>query len=219
MDVAKTGNEFLAYVPEGTNLEIWESAKLQNREARVDPLLGLDLLSQLVDDSEVLNDPEAKKKKEYTIESVDKDLMTYIAELSADTWERIENCKVLDAEGNLNIEKSLDNLDKELKSLAAILDPENDLKIRRAMAYEVVAPEFDSEGNVAVGENGVPKVPNPTIDASCEVLFRDIVETDEEGNEVAGREPYYVYHYSINPYQLYYRWMKAYSYLPAGFAG
>ena len=219
MDSAKTGNEFLAYVPEGTNLEIWESAKQQNREATVDPLLGLDLLSQLIDESEVLNDPEAKKQKEYTVETVDKELVAYISDLSLDAWERIEKCKVVDKNGKVDIEKSLENLDKTMDDLAAILDPENDLKIRRAMTYEVVAPEFDAEGNVAVDDSGKPLVANPTIEASCKVLFRTVIELDEAGNEVETREAYYVYNFSINPYQLYYRWMKAYNYLPAGFAG
>lgn len=218
MDSAKTGNEFIAYVPEGTDLEIWESAKLQNREATVDPLLGLDLLSQLVDDSEVMNDPEAKKKDKYTIETVDKELVTYISDLSKDAWDRIEKCKVV-KDGVVDIEKSLENLEKTMDDLATILNPENDLKIRRAMTFEVVAPEFNSEGDVKTDESGKPVVANPTITATCTVKYRETVTTDDAGNEVVETTPYYVYNYSINPYQLYYRWMKAYSYLPAGFVG
>lgn len=218
MDIAKTGNEFLAYVPEGTDLEIWESAKLQNREATVDPLLGLDLLARLTDDSEILNDPEAKKKKEYTIETIDKELITYISELSRDAWNRIEKCKVV-VDGRVDIEKSLENLEKTMDELAALLNPENDLKIRRAMAYDVVAPKFDAEGNVELDASGAPVVPNPTIEATCKVKLREIIETNEDGTESVTTEPYYIYYYSINPYQLYYRWMKTYSYLPAGFAG
>jgi hypothetical protein len=219
MDAAKTGNEFLAYVPEGTNLEIWESAKLQNREATVSPLLGLDLLSQLSDDSDILNDPEAKKKDKYIIETIDKELLTYISDLSKDVWNQIEKCKVVDKDGKVDIEQSLDNLEKKMEALAEILNPEGDPKIKRAMSFEVVAPEFDEDCKIAVDENGAAIVANPTIEASCERFMREIVEKDEEGNEVITTKAYYVYHYSINPYQLYYRWMKAYNYLPAGFAG
>jgi uncharacterized protein YnzC (UPF0291/DUF896 family) len=181
--------------------------------------LGLDLLSQLSDDSDILNDPEAKKKDKYIIETIDKELLTYISDLSKDVWNQIEKCKVVDKDGKVDIEQSLDNLEKKMEALAEILNPEGDPKIKRAMSFEVVAPEFDEDCKIAVDENGAAIVANPTIEASCERFMREIVEKDEEGNEVITTKAYYVYHYSINPYQLYYRWMKAYNYLPAGFAG
>ena len=47
MDISKTGNEFIAYVPEGMNVDVWEYAKQQNRESQVNPLLGFAFENEL----------------------------------------------------------------------------------------------------------------------------------------------------------------------------
>ena len=79
--------------------------------------------------------------------------------------------------------------------------------------------EFDEQGNIKVDESGMPTVPNPTIDEKCEVIQRDIIEIVDGVETVTGIEYYMVYRRKINPYQLYYRWMNTYKFLPAGFAG
>jgi hypothetical protein len=214
MDISKTGNEFLAYVPEGTNLELWEYAKQQNRESLVNPLLGFDYVSALADnalmtdDSEKLANPKDKSKK-YVIESIDTDLITYIAEESDKVWAQILACK------------NTDELEELFVSLASKYSPEMDLKVERAVSYTILEPEFDADGvTIKVDEAGVPVVPKPTVEMVGELQNRDIIEVDENGNEtVVGVETYVVYYKKINPYQLYYRWMNTYKFLPTGFAG
>jgi hypothetical protein len=214
MDISKTGNEFLAYVPEGTNLELWEYAKQQNRESLVNPLLGFDYVSALADnalmtdDSEKLANPKDKSKK-YVIESIDTDLITYIAEESDKVWAQILACK------------NTDELEELFVSLASKYSPEMDLKVERAVSYTILEPEFDADGvTIKVDEAGVPVVPKPTVEMVGELQNRDIIEVDENGNEtVVGVETYVVYSKKINPYQLYYRWMNTYKFLPTGFAG
>ncbi len=212
MDIAKTGNEFLAYVPEGTNLELWEFAKQQNREALVNPLLGFDFNSALADKSLITNESEEladplDRSKEYIIETIDTNLIKYISEESKAAWAKIEACK------------DTDELEELLEELKLKYSPEMDIKIRRAVAYQVVCNEFDEQGNVKVDESGMPVVPNPTIDEKCEVPLRDIIEIVDGVETVTGTEPYTVYYRKINPYQLYHRWMSTYKFLPAGFAG
>ncbi len=212
MDIAKTGNEFLAYVPEGTNLELWEYAKQQNREALVNPLLGFDFNSVLADktlitdESEDMADP-LDKSKEYIIETIDTDLIKYISEESKAAWAKIEACK------------DTDELEELLEELEFKYSPETDIKIRRAVAYQVVCSEFDEQGNIKVDGSGMPTVPNPTIDEKCESVQRDIIEIVDGVETVTGIEYYMVYRRKINPYQLYHRWMNTYKFLPAGFAG
>ncbi len=42
MDIAKTGNEFIAHPEEGYTSDYWDMAKLQNNNALINPLLGFD---------------------------------------------------------------------------------------------------------------------------------------------------------------------------------
>jgi hypothetical protein len=215
MDISKTGNEFLAYVPEGTNLELWEYAKQQNRESLVNPLLGFDFVSALADkslmtdESEKMENPK-DKSKEYVIESIDTDLITYIAEESDKVWAQILACK------------DTDELEELFVTLANKYSPEMDLKVERAVSYTILEPEFENDGvTIKVDkETQMPVVPKPTVEVIGELQNRDIIEVDENGNEtVVGVETYVVYYKKINPYQLYYRWMNTYKFLPAGFAG
>ena len=211
MDIAKTGNEFLAYVPEGTDLELWEYAKQQNREALVNPLLGFDFNSALADsslikdESEDINDPKSKAT-EYTIESIDTELIRYISQKSKEVWAQIEACK------------DTDELELLLEELEMKYSPEMDLKVWRAVSYQVVASEWDSAtGGIAVDGSGMALVPNPTIDERCEVRERNTVEIQDGEEVITGTQIYMVYYNKINPYQLYYRWMSTYKFLPAGF--
>lgn len=241
MDISKTGNEFLAYIPQGTDPAYWEYAKQQNRESLVDPLLGFDFAavsgtkykedsaenklknkedSLLENETDLMdvNSPNYKEQKDYMIETIDLDQIKFISDLSDAVWARIEKCK--------NVEE----FDKEIKNLLAKeLDPELYPDLWRAMQYEVVAPKFDADGRIEVDPGTLqPVVANPTIVAAMEPTTRYEIAKDEEGNflkdengkviitdNIAGS--YEVYRYKINPYQLYYRWLKAYSYLPASF--
>jgi hypothetical protein len=244
MDIAKTGNEFLAYIPQGTDPSYWEYAKLQNRESLVDPLLGLDfaaitgtkypentgdletdILNTLKNDADSLLDDESdlmdinsykyKEKKSYMIETVDTDQIKFIANLSDAVWERIEKCKDVEA------------FDKEIeKLLEKELNPEMYPDLWRAMQFEVTPSKFDPDGKVSVDPaTKQPLVPNPTIVGTMEPTPRYEVATDENGNVLKDEDgkiiftdvmlgSYEVYRYKINLYQLYYRWMQEYSYLP-----
>ena len=91
MDLSKTGNEFIAYVPSGTNVKVWEYAKQQNREAMIDPLLGFDFAFELIDESEKAASDE-DQQDEYVIETLDKELLTYLSELSDKVWAEIQGC-------------------------------------------------------------------------------------------------------------------------------
>ncbi len=222
MDIAKTGNEFLAYVPAGTDAAYWEYAKQQNRESLVDPLLGFDFSTvigqknkedSLLENESNLLDPESsdyKKQDEYMIETIDTAQIKFISNLSDAVWERIQKCK--------NVEQ----FDKEVELLLAKeLDPELYPDLWRAMQYDVLAPKFDPDGKISIDPaTKQPVVLNPTISATMEPTPRYEIVKDENGNDVEQLVgSYFVYKYQINPYQLYYRWLKAYSYLPAGFAG
>ena len=222
MDVAKTGNEFLAYVPTGTDAAYWEYAKQQNRESLVDPLLGFDFATvigllnaedSLLEDETKLMDPnsdEYKKQDDYMIETIDTTQIKFISDLSDTVWQRLEKCK------------NVDEFDAEVeKLLAKELDPEMYPELWRSLQYDVLAPKFDPDGKVSIDPaTKQPLVLNPTINASMEPTPRYEMVEDENGNQVEQMVgSYFVYRYSINPYQLYYRWLKAYSYLPAGFAG
>ncbi len=196
MDLAKTGNEFIAYVPEGTDLQVWEYAKQQNREATIHPLLGFDFNYELLDQSAELAD-ENSQEDEYVIEQLDTELITYIAELSDDVWARIQACE------------NTEQLEELLDVLAVELAPASDEYIRRSMVYDYsTEPKFDREGNIRVDDAGNPLVENPTVDVKCDVKFRVVDEKEEM---------YYVYTKTFTPYQIYHRWMVDYGYCPTGF--
>ena len=230
MDIAKTGNEFLAYIPAGTDPAYWEYAKQQNRESLVDPLLGFDLAavsgmgnkedSLLEDESELMdiNSDEYKEQQSYMIETVDNAQIKFISNLSDTVWERIQKCK------------DVEQFDKEIeKLLEKELDPEMYPDLWRAMQYVLTPPKFDPDGKISIDlETKQPVVPNPTIVASMEPTNRYAIATDEDGNKLKDENgnfiltdellgSYAVYSYKINPYQLYIRWLQTYSYLPAGF--
>jgi hypothetical protein len=175
--------------------------------------LGFDFNAVLTDKTLIKNESEAladptSKAKEYTIETIDTELIRYISQKSKEVWEQIEACK------------DTDELEELLEELEVKYSPEMDLKVWRAVSYQVVCSEWDAEGNIKLDDSGMmPVVPNPTIDEKCEVLYRDIVEVVDGVETVTGTESYKVYYNKINPYQLYYRWMSTYKFLPAGFAG
>jgi putative aldouronate transport system substrate-binding protein len=68
MDVAKTGNMFIAYPPEGSTPDIWENAKTQNLEIVDDPFFGF-FYEDLVDEA----------------------LLNSVAEISKGYFEELEN--------------------------------------------------------------------------------------------------------------------------------
>ncbi len=238
MDITKTGNEFLAYLPEGTDPAVWESAKKQNREALVDPLLGFDYKAELIDESDILEEDNAwydvwqtwyadygskwdtlstQEKKDnsepkksgetsYVIEVLDSSLMKYVADLSDTVWKEIQACKTIEA-----LEKLIDGYQIKLD---AAMDP----KLRMATSFETLEQEFDKEGNVVRDEDGVATVPDPTVDVKCTLASRTSTEKTDDGVTDV-QEIYYTYNKKLNFYQLYYRWMTNYGYLPAGFGG
>lgn len=233
MDLAKTGNEFMAYVPKGTNLKVWEYAKQQNREALVNPLLGFDFSLELIDQSElleksqdgVLEDGE-KLLKEYVIETLDTALLTYLDNLSESVWARIEACaesvdalradpEKTDAEIEEGIAAAMENLEQLLAELAVELAPASDPHISDAMVYTMIDPEYDLEGNLVVSDD--EDAQTPTVNTKCEVLVRLVNKEVEGVMEENVEEFYFVKTKYLTPYQVYYRWMTNYKFLPAGY--
>ncbi|MBO5898955.1 MAG: hypothetical protein J6R04_08090 [Clostridia bacterium] len=208
MDLAKTGNEFIAHVPAGTNLKVWEYAKQQNREALVNPLLGFDFAFELNDDSEILAKAEddvleedEELLDEYVIETLDKELLTYISELSDSVWARIQAC-----ENTEELETLLDQLALEL----AIASDEN---VKRSTVYEITEAEYDLEGKVKVDDKGNPTVENPTVKIDCKVKLRKVMK-DVDGIEEEVEEFYFVKTKHLTPFQVYYRWLSDYGFMP-----
>ncbi|MBR0443262.1 MAG: hypothetical protein IIX15_02890 [Clostridia bacterium] len=250
MDLAKTGNEFIAYVPKGTNLKVWEYAKQQNREALVNPLLGFDFNLELSDDSELLAKAEdgvleedEKLLDEYVIETLDTELITHLAELSESVWARIQACaeavdalraqrteylakqaqgtleegdvEVTGAQINEAIDAATEKLNTLLSDLAVELAPATNAYISAAMVYKMVDPEYDLEGNLVVDD--AEDAEEPTVNTKCEVRVR-LVDKEIEGIlEENIEEFYFVKTKYLTPYQVYYRWMVTYKFLPAGF--
>ena len=200
MDLSKTGNEFIAYVPEGTNVKVWEYAKQQNREAMIDPLLGFSMSSELIDQSEALA-TDKDQEDEYVIETLDVELLTYLSELSDRVWADIQAC-----ENTEELAVLLDQLSVDL----AVAKDEN---IRRAAVYTMVEPEFDLEGNIATNADGEPTVADPTVKVDCEVRARTVIKNGKERQEF-----YFVKTRHLTPYQVYYRWMNEYGFCPKNFS-
>jgi hypothetical protein len=208
MDTAKTGNEFLAYVPEGQNVEIWEYAKQQNRESLVDPLLGFGLDDLLVTEEEEAR-AEGADKDQYSIELIDKELITYLATTSANAWTQIQACEDVES-----LEKVISTLSKSLG---------RDEKIRSAMAYQIIEPKLDEEGNIVeeADENGVIQKANIKVDIETLTRIEVVEQKDEDTGEVIDKiemeKKFFLVTKYLTPYQLYYRWMQKYTFLPAGF--
>jgi hypothetical protein len=208
MDTAKTGNEFLAYVPEGQNVEIWEYAKQQNRESLVDPLLGFGLDDLLVTEEEEAR-AEGADKDQYSIELIDKELITYLATTSANAWTQIQACEDVES-----LEKVISTLSKSLG---------RDEKIRSAMAYQIIEPKLDAEGNIVeeADENGVIQKANIKVDIETLTRIEVVEQKDEDTGEVIDKiemeKKFFLVTKYLTPYQLYYRWMQKYTFLPAGF--
>ena len=209
MDLSKTGNEFIAYVSAGTNLKVWEYAKQQNREALVNPLLGFDFNLELLDDSELLARAEADEMKEdekwldeYVIETLDVEMLTYLSDKSKAVWAEIQACE------------DTEQLEVVLNRLSTELAIASDEVIKRATVFEIEEAEYDLEGNVKVDDEGNPTVENPTVRIDCDVRAR-VVEKEVDGIvEDSVEEFYFVMTKHLTPYQVYYRWLQEYSYLP-----
>ncbi len=225
MDLAKTGNEFIAYVPEGTNLKVWEYAKQQNRESLVDPLLGFDFKLELIDESALLAKAEdgileenEKLLDEYVIEKIDTQCINKIAEISESVWARIEECAAevdalradptkTAADIEAGIEAAEEKLDQLLAKLATELNPDTNSDVRNAIVYTMIDPEYDLDGKIT-NDDGTNE---PNVKTDCEVRVRYV---EKDGKEV--EEFYFVKTKHLTPYQVYYRWMQNYSFLPKG---
>ncbi len=205
MDVTKTGNEFITYVPEGTDTTIWDYAKQQNRESMVAPLLGFDFNLELKNEADDAEE-EGASATEYAVEKLDTELINYIAKLSDDVWARIQRCK------------TSEELDALLLKLEDELDPKKDDKIKTAMVYESIEPEFDPDGELKPSSDKVDKT---NVKVTVRVGTRTVIkkEKNEAGEmvEVEVEETYLIKYKTFNPYQIYYRWMNTYKYLPANF--
>lgn len=218
MDCAKTGNEFIAYVPEGTNIKVWEYAKQQNRESLVAPLLGFDFNMELNDQTDEWRDevaeaskdgatiPDAgKMPKEYVVEKMDTTLITYLSDLSKKVWAEIQACS------------DMDELDATIDRLAKSMTAARDENIKRAMVYTMVELEYDEDGEIKLDADDKPTVTNPTVTSKASVQIRKVMKKGDDGSKVEGEEKYLVITKTLTPYQIYYRWMSTYGYLPAGF--
>lgn len=230
MDIAKTGNQFVAYIPEGVDKDLWEFAKKQNRESLVMPLLGFDFKTELVDDSKDMEDPQSKAKK-YVIETLNVELIRVISEYSAQAWDKIMACKTIEA-----LEETLDFLALDVTALTVSVGKEGsgkdevDVKVSAmdlAMNHIMVEQEFEADGKVKVEVDDETKEETPTVPlkettviVKPDLRSRQVV--DKEGNPVLNEngepkiETYLVYYKQLTPHQIYYRWMQTYGFLPAG---
>ena len=76
MDIYKTGNTFIAYPEEDMDYKAWDYGKLQNSEAKYDPMLGFEV-------------------SDY-IDQIDFSTVDYFKELSAKYKERMDSCQNAD---------------------------------------------------------------------------------------------------------------------------
>lgn len=222
MDLAKTGNEFIAYVPAGTNLKVWEYAKQQNREALVNPLLGFDFKMELIDESALLAKAEdgvleenEKLRDEYVIETVDLDVLKWISDQSASVWARIQACadevdalradpEKTAADIEAGIVAAEQKLEQLLAKLESELNPDTNSDLRNAIVNTMVNPKYDLEGNIVYDVEI-----EPNVKTKCEVRARTVVKGDKEVEEF-----YFVKTKYLTPYQIYYRWLQSYNFLP-----
>jgi hypothetical protein len=234
MDIAKTGNQFVAHIPAGVDKNLWEFAKKQNRESLVMPLLSFDFNIELVNETTAMQDPTDKAKK-YVVETLNTELIRVISDFSAQAWERIMACTTIEA-----LEQTIDQLALEVTgqyvSLGNDIDKDKtEVKvsaIELAMAYVMSEQEYEADGKVKVVDVNDPSVTDKNFPPAT-VALKDttvIIRTDigsrqvvdKQGNPVLNEngepqlETYLVFYKQLTPYQVYYRWMKTYGFLPAG---
>ncbi|MBQ8718290.1 MAG: hypothetical protein IJY66_03400, partial [Clostridia bacterium] len=216
MDIAKTGNEFIAYVPEGMNVDVWEYAKQQNRESQVNPLLGFAFENELDSQEEDFLSEEAAapdaKDVFYYKEVVNTAMIKSVAETSAKVWAEIQECTDIDT-----LRKLINTWSKTLAK---------DENVKKAMVYEMIEPQLDEETG-AIKEksdddedSGTTTIAKkPTVDvATTQTMTREIITFSEvTQEEIKTQKKYFLITKTLTPYQIYYRWMNDYGYLPAGF--
>jgi len=215
MDIAKTGNEFIAYVPEGVNVDVWEYAKQQNRESQVNPLLGFAFENELDSQEEDFLSEEAAapdaKDVFYYKEVVNTAMIKSVAETSAKVWAEIQECTDIDT-----LRKLINTWSKTLAK---------DENVKKAMVYEMIEPQLDEETG-AIKEksddedSGTTTITKkPTVDvATTQTMTREIITFSEvTQEEIKTQKKYFLITKTLTPYQIYYRWMNDYGYLPAGF--
>ena len=212
MDIAKTGNEFIAYVPEGMNVDVWEYAKQQNRESQVNPLLGFSFANELNSEEEEALSEEAAapdaKDIFYYVEAVNTTMIKSLAETSAKVWAEIQACTDIET-----LEKVISTWSKTLAK---------DENVKKALVYELVEPKLNEEDATIIPKDPTDyETKNPTIDvAVTKTMIREIeteVTIGEETSIVTSQKKYFLITNTLTPYQVYYRWMSDYGYLPANF--
>ena len=212
MDIAKTGNEFIAYVPEGMNVDVWEYAKQQNRESQVNPLLGFSFANELNSQEEEALSEEAAapdaKDIFYYVEAVNTTMIKSLAETSAKVWAEIQACTDIDT-----LEKVISTWSKTLAK---------DENVKKALIYELVEPKLNEEDATIIPKDPTDyETKNPTIDVTVTKTMTREIETEvtigEETSIVTSQKKYFLITNTLTPYQVYYRWMTEYGYLPANF--
>ena len=234
MDIAKTGNQFVAHIPTGVDKNLWEFAKKQNRESLVMPLLSFDFNIELINETTAMQDPTDKAKK-YVVETLNTELLRVISDFSAQAWERIMACTTIEA-----LEQTIEQLALEVTgqyvSLGNDIDKDKtEVKvsaIELAMAYVMSEQEYEADGKVKVVDVNDPSVTDKSYPPAT-VALKDttvIIRTDigsrqvvdKQGNPVLNEngepqlETYLIFYKQLTPHQVYYRWMKTYGFLPAG---
>jgi hypothetical protein len=187
------------------NVDVWEYAKQQNRESQVAPLLGFNFKSELLSEEE---DALAEDADEifYYVEAIDTELIKHIADVSAKAWEAIQACTDIDT-----LEKTISTWAKTVSS---------DAKIKGAMSYEIVEAKLDEKTGLPAEPDEEDKTAKaPTVATTVTKTMTRKVEqylaaTDET---IVTDENYFLITKTYNPYQLYFRWMDSYKFLPAGF--
>jgi hypothetical protein len=204
MDIAKTGNQFIAYVPEGMNVDVWEFAKQQNRQSQVNPLLGFAFNSQLESAEKDFLSTEAETAKDvfYYVEAIDTDLIRYINEMSANVWQEIQACT--------DVESLETTINTWYRTIA------RDEKIKSAMSYDVIEDKLSEEdGSVIPPDEDDKTAKKATVkQIISQTKIRKIEQETASGDTVTMEQKYFLVTKVFNPYQIYYRWMDTYKHLP-----
>ena len=120
MDIAKTGNCFIATPTESMGADAWTYAKSQNNDALVNPLLGFDFNTAVAD-------------SDY---SLDVTLIDHIAELNAQALDAIKDCTNKEE----LMEKLINNKENDGGLAAMFGSAAGDVKLNKA-----TNPEYDPE--------------------------------------------------------------------------
>ncbi|MBQ9415598.1 MAG: hypothetical protein IJU20_02010 [Clostridia bacterium] len=190
MNIAQTGNCFIAYPEEGMDPGVWDVAKAQNRVAVLDPLYGFIMDNELTWEDP---DPEDADHPYGTYTALREDLIEEISKLSKQFLSELNACQSYE-----EVEDLVTAWRWKLSTGAKNTDS----------AVKAIIEEYTATSSIVEGdeeetdENGDP-VPKETES--------DTTQFDEQGNIIIVQTVKY-----MTPFEVYYNWLSKYNYIPAG---